>query len=319
MRFLFTLCLLVLSVAGFCHQKDSVVLSTFSGNVHGTLTLPENVKKPVPLVILIVGSGPTDRNGNQINLQNNSHLYLADTLAKLGVATLRYDKRGIGQSKQAAPDETSLRFDYYVDDAAAWVKKYNNDKRFSKVFIAGHSEGSLIGMIAAQQVPVAGFISIAGIAVPADSVILRQLAASPGVPPVMIDSMRMLFGMLRKDGHVENIPGGFYQALMRKSVQPYMVSWMRFNPAEEIAKLKVPVLIVQGDIDLQVDTPHAYALANASKGSKLVVVKGMNHVLKASTTDPSDIQDAYIMPDRPIKPELVRAIYNFVQTSGKKK
>jgi alpha-beta hydrolase superfamily lysophospholipase len=318
MRFLFTFSFLLLASSGYCRITEKVVLSTATGKIHGTLTLPQSFKKAMPLVIFIVGSGPTDRDGNQINLRNNSHLYLADSLAKRGIATLRYDKRGIGESKPAALDESALRFDYYVDDAAGWVKQYKTDKRFSKVIIAGHSEGSLIGILAAQREAITGLISIAGIALPADSVVMRQLAASPGIPPVMIDSMRLLFSALRRDGSVENIPGGFYQALLRRSVQPYMVSWMKYNPAEEIAKLKIPILVVQGKNDTQVDTTQAVALAAASKTSKLVMVEGMNHVLKAAAMDQTDQQESYIMPDRPVKTELVKAIYTFVQTVGKK-
>lgn len=238
---------------------------------------------------------------------------MGDSLAKRGIATLRYDKRGVGASRQAAPDESALRFFDYVNDAAEWIKKFQQDKRFSKIYIAGHSEGSLIGMLAAQRVPVAGFISIAGPAQPADSIIFKQLMASPMVSAGMVDTMRALFAVLRNGRQIEKVPEGFYQALLRPSVQPYVMSWIKYNPAEEIAKLNVPVLIIQGTTDIQVDTIEAYALAKAKPGSKLFIVKNMNHVLKdMPSRDISDNQLSYVDPGFLLKPELISTITNFI-------
>ncbi len=322
MRFPLLFILLLFPFAVFAIQKDSTVtLTTPTGKLYGTLTIPA-AKAQVPLVIIIAGSGPTDRNGNQMRMVNNSLLGLGDSLAREGIATLRYDKRGVGASKAAAPNETNLRFTDYVDDAVAWVKKMKTDPRFSKVLIAGHSEGALVGMLAAQRIPLAGFISIAGIARPADSVMLRQLAASPDVAASMVDSMRMYFGMLRRGEPIEFVPPGFYQALLRKTVQPYLVSWMKFTPAEEIAKLKIPVLIIQGTSDIQVDTTEAYALAAAKKGSKLVIIQNMNHVLKdLPSRDILDNQFSYADPGFLLSRKLAPAIASFIFTgqSNKKK
>lgn len=278
-------------------------------------------KTPVPLVIIIAGSGATNRDGNQRGLINNSLRALGDSLAEQGIASLRYDKRGVGASKEAALDESRLRFSHYIDDAADWAKRFQRDKRFSKVFIAGHSEGSLIGMLAAQRVPVAGFISIAGPSIPADSIILRQLAASaPMISQGMVDSMRTFFGMMRNGQQIDSVPKGFYQALIRKSVQPYLMSWIQYNPAKEMAKLKMPALVVQGTTDIQVDTTHAYALAAAKPGTKLVVIPNMNHVLKeVSSRDPMDNQLSYSDPGFLLKRELIPAIASFIFSIDKKK
>ncbi len=305
MRFTLLVILLLVPLTLFAIVKDSsVVLSTPKGNLYGTLTMPA-AKVPVPLVIVIAGSGPTDRNGNQgMRMRNNSLLYLGDSLAKLGIATLRYDKRGIAASKMAAPDEASLRFGNYIEDAAAWVRKFSGDKRFSKIFICGHSEGSLIGMVAAQQAPVAGFISIAGAGTPADSVILRQLAASPNIPKTMVDSMRMFFGMMRRGQQIDSIPPGFYQALLRKSVQQYVSSWMKYDPAQEIARLNMPVLIIQGTTDIQVDTMQAHLLAAAKPGAKLVIIQKMNHVMKEVDSDIANNQLTYMEPNFALKQEV---------------
>ena len=319
MRSNLLLLLLVLPLSLFALERDStIVLNTSKGNLYGTLTTPGG-KMPVPLVIIIAGSGPTDRNGNQPRMINNSLRYIGDSLGSRGIATLRYDKRGIAASRAAAPDEAGLRFGNYIDDAAAWVAKYAADKRFSKIYIAGHSEGSLIGMVAAVRGGVAGFISIAGAGVPADSIVLRQLGASPMIPKTMLDSMKMFFGMMRRGQQIDTVPPGLYQALLRKSVREYVASWMKYNPAEEIAKLKMPALIIQGTTDIQVDTGDAYALAAAKPDAKLVIVAGMNHVLKSVDRDLANNQLTYMDPRYPLRKEVPDAIAAFIRNDGRKK
>jgi hypothetical protein len=92
--------------------------------------------------------------------KNDTYRLLAAAPAQKGIASLRYDKRGIAASAGAMVAEQDLRFEMYVNGAAAWLRQLRADKRFSKAAIAGHSEGSLIGMLAAQQVPVAGYVSL---------------------------------------------------------------------------------------------------------------------------------------------------------------
>jgi pimeloyl-ACP methyl ester carboxylesterase len=312
--------LLLLPISLFAFQKDSTIsLSTPSGKIYGTLTLPK-IKTKVPLVLIIAGSGPTDRNGNQEKLVNNSLLALGDSLAKAGIASLRYDKRGIGASKAVAPSEQNLRFDDYVVDAVNWVKKFQHDQRFTNIYIAGHSEGSLIGMLAAQKTPIAGFISIAGVATPADSLIIQQLSNAPTIQQSMVDSIRMYFGMLRRGNTIDSIPQGIYQAFLRKSVQPYLTSWFKYNPSLEIARLKVPVLIVQGSTDIQVDTANAHALASAKRGTRLVMIPNMNHVMKdVPSRDFADNQLSYMDPGFLLKRELTPAIVSFINGIEQKK
>lgn len=327
MRFLsLFLSAILFPLALFAVQKDSTIsIATPAGKVYGTLTIPAS-KTRMPVVLIIAGSGPTDRNGNsQLGggariLTNNSLLALGDSLAKQGIASLRYDKRGIGASKAAAPEESDVRFDDYVKDAVDWIEKLQHDNRFSRVYVAGHSEGSLIGILAAARTKIAGLISIAGVAVPADSIILQQLRASPMVPASTLDSMRMYFSMLKKGQLIDSVPTGFYQMFLRKSVQPYLVSWMKYYPAEEIAKVKIPVLIIQGTTDVQVDTAQAYALAAAKRGSKLVIIDGMNHVMKdLPSRDLADNQLSYVDPGFLLSRKITPAISSFIFSIEKKK
>ena len=174
--FLFFSMLLLFPV--LINAQTELKLFTSTGTINGTLQFPA-VYKRVPLVILIAGSGPTDRNGNNEQMENNCLKMLADSLESAGIASLRYDKRGIAASKAAGMEESDLRFENYVDDAAAWIQMLRKDMRFSKIIVAGHSEGSLIGMIAVDREHADGFISIAGAGSSADIILKQQLAAQP--------------------------------------------------------------------------------------------------------------------------------------------
>ena len=129
---------------------SAVELNTKTGIIYGTLLLPNNISNKVPVVILISGSGPTDRDGNNPVMKNNSLKQLAEALANNGIASVRYDKRGIGESVKAAKSESELRFEDYISDAIDWISFVKQNPKFSKVIIIGHSEGSLIGMNAAK-------------------------------------------------------------------------------------------------------------------------------------------------------------------------
>jgi alpha-beta hydrolase superfamily lysophospholipase len=267
------------------------------------------------MVIIIAGSGPTDMDGNSIGLgmTNNSLLYLAKELADNGIASVRYDKRGIGKSQAAGTSEEELRFEHYIDDATAWAEMFGNDSRFSTIAIAGHSEGSLIGMVAAQKSKaVKAYISIAGTGRPAYEVIEEQLKRNPE----QIQREAAAINKKLCEGRiVEKIPN-YLASLYRKSVQPYLISWFRYNPAKEISKLKIPVLIVQGDMDIQVGVKEAETLLAARMFSSYHIIKDMNHVLKHCASNEMVMQlETYKDPKLPIKKELVEHIVRFL--SGK--
>lgn len=305
---------LLLATTSLFASEEEITLNTPTGDIHGKLMLPEN-NTPCPLVIIIAGSGPTDMDGNSIGLgmTNNSLLYLAKELADNGIASVRYDKRGIGKSQAAGTSEEELRFEHYIDDATAWAEMFGNDSRFSTIAIAGHSEGSLIGMVAAQKSKaVKAYISIAGTGRPAYEVIEEQLKRNP-------EQIQREAAAINKElceGRiVENIPN-YLASLYRKSVQPYLISWFRYNPAKEISKLKIPVLIVQGDMDIQVGVKEAETLLAARMFSSYHIIKDMNHVLKHCASNEMVMQlETYKDPKLPIKKELVEHIVRFL--SGK--
>jgi alpha-beta hydrolase superfamily lysophospholipase len=246
-------------------------------------------------------------------MTNNSLRMLSDSLAEYGIASLRYDKRGIGQSKDAA-DESRLLFTDYVADVSEWIRMLRKDRRFGKIFVAGHSEGSLIGMLAVKKTPVAGYISIAGAAVPADVIIMGQIDGLPHIQRATADSARAFFAELKHKGHIDEVPEGFFQAMFRKSVQSYLLSWIKHDPAKEIAGVKVPTLIIQGTADLQVDTVQAHMLATAKPNARLLIIPDMNHVFKEVTPANPEINSAtYYDPLLPIKTELVQGMVAFIK------
>ena len=291
-----------------------IVLETPTGRIHGSLELPA-ATAPVPVVLLIAGSGPTDRDGNIGGLpgRNDGHRMLARELAQRGIASVRYDKRGIAASGAAATAEADLRFEHYAQDAAGWIRMLRQDPRFSTITVAGHSEGSLIGMIAAREAGADGFISIAGIARRASDVLRSQLA--PTLPAnLMAESERALTALERGDT-VAAAPAEL-AALFRPSVQPYLISWFRYLPSEEIAKLRIPTLILQGTTDVQVAVAEAEALARARPEARLRIIEGMNHVLKPVSGGLAEQQPSYFDPTLPLAPELVEAIADFVHANG---
>lgn len=291
--------------AAFAAESD-ITLSTATGSIFGTLRLPSSAP-PYPLALIVAGSGPTDRDGNNGPIRANTYRLLAAALAKGGVASVRYDKRGIGASARAAQSESRLRFDTYIDDAVAWLQLLGSDKRFSRTTIAGHSEGALIATVAAARAPVHALVTLEGAGRPAPAVLREQL--KPKLPPALYAQADAALAQLEQ-GHTVANPPAELAALLRPSVQPYLISWFKYDPAAEIAKVRVPVTIVQGTADIQVTMADAGALKRAAPAANLVVIDGMNHVLKYFP-DHSSMQAAlpgYEDPSLPVDPKAAAAV-----------
>jgi len=265
--------------------------------------------------LLHAGSGPTDRDGNSRLLPgpNDSLKQLAEGLARGGVASLRYDKRGIGQSAPAMASESALRFDDYVDDAAAWIRQLRGDPQFSRVIVAGHSEGSLIGMLAAGHAGADAYVSIAGLARSADEALASQLAGK--LPPALAADNGAILASLKAGRTVDQVPPPLAQ-LYRPSVQPYLISWFVYEPRKVLAALSMPVLILQGSSDIQVPVVAARELAAARPDATLVVIDGMNHLLKMVGQDAALQQRSYSHPEPQVSPRLIDAIVGFAKEKG---
>jgi pimeloyl-ACP methyl ester carboxylesterase len=288
--------------------ETPVILETKTGKILGTLCAPEKFNN-IPVALIIAGSGPTDRNGNNtMGLQTDTYKLLAHKLCASGIATLRYDKRAIGESKDAMVKEDDLRFEDYINDASGWLAMLKKDKRFSRLVIIGHSEGSLIGMIAAQH---GGdkYVSLAGIGESADKTLKRQLSS---LPKMGKDTAYRIIDSLVVGKTVSHIDMTLY-SMFRPSVQPYLISWFKYNPSVEIKKLNIPVLILQGTNDLQVTVDDAKELAAADTKAQLILLEGMNHVLKKVGDDKDANKKSYSDPSLPLDEELVTDIIGFIK------
>jgi pimeloyl-ACP methyl ester carboxylesterase len=299
---------------------EPITLETPTGMLYGTLELPQS-RKSTPVVLIIAGSGPTDRDGNSPLLKgpNNSVKLLAEGLAAQGIASVRYDKRGIGETGRAmqlAAEKTKtvlreedLSFEAFIDDAVRWGKQLRADRRFSSVIVVGHSEGSLIGMVAAQRLGADAFVSVAGGGRPVQELILEQFKSQ--LTPELLKTTEYILGQLTAGKTVEPVPAQL-NVLARPSVQPYLISWFRYDPTKEISKLRMPVLIVQGTTDVQVSLADAKRLVEGNPGAKLLLIDGMNHVLKTVPNEQDKQVSSYSDPTLPVNPELVSAIGKFV-------
>jgi len=298
-----------------CGATEEVMLDTDLGPLSGTLTVPES-SPPRALVLFISGSGPTDRNGNIMGLpgQNNSLKYLSDALLSKGYATLRFDKRLIGKSTSRQMSENELRIETYIKDVKLWIS-YAKEQLDVPIYILGHSEGALIGMVAAQETDVAGFISLAGPGRKASELILSQVR--PQFPSALFAQTQYIVGEFLAGRTVASLPKGLAM-MFRESVQPYLISWFKYDPAEELAKLEIPALLIYGDTDVQVPTSDGALLQAAKPSAEFSVIAGMNHVLKSVDKGNMKAQIAsYSEAGLPLADGLVERILVFLRADLK--
>ncbi|MGO3183298.1 MAG: alpha/beta hydrolase family protein [Aequorivita sp.] len=275
--------------------------------VDGTLLVPKTSEK-LPLAIIIGGSGPTDRDGNQQMLVNNSLRYLAEGLYEKDIASFRYDKRIVKQMKERTVQEKDIRFSDFIDDAISVLEYFKKDPRFSKIYILGHSQGSLVGMVAAQN-GADGFVSIAGVGQGIDDVIIDQLTNQA---PGLVNDARTAFDDLRENGVANDYSPGL-ASIFRKDIQPFILTWMQYDPKEEIERLDMPVLIINGDNDIQVQVSEAELLKESKPDAELKIIPNMNHIFKEVEGNALENSKSYNIYNLPVMPELIDTISNFIK------
>ena len=288
-----------------------ISLDTGSGELFGTLLLPKSAK-PVPVVLIIAGSGPTDRDGNNSDGgRNDSMKRLALILAKHNIASVRYDKRGVAASRPATPDERDLSIEKYVDDAVAWAAKLKTDSRLGPLVLMGHSEGALVATLATERAGAVALISVAGTGRPVDQVVREQL--QDRLPPPLLARSEQLIEEI-KAGKTDNDVPEPLQVVFRPSVQPYLISLFRQNPTAAFGQLKIPTLIIQGRNDMQVGVGDAELLHKAKPDSQLAIIDGMNHVLRIVPMDIKRQLASYKDPQLPLASEVTDRILKFLDS-----
>jgi pimeloyl-ACP methyl ester carboxylesterase len=274
----------------------------------GTLLRP--VAERPPVVLIIAGSGPTDRDGKGLGVAATYLRQLAEGLAKHGIATLRYDKRGIGQSRSAAIPEDQLRIDHFVSDAETWVTWLRTRGDLGRVIVAGHSEGGLIAILLAHRVNLDGAVLIATSGRPLGSIIRDQLDAAP-MPDALRNEANAMLSALKRGESVAAVSAPL-QPLFRPSVQPYLRSVMAIDPAKELAALQLPLMIVSGGRDLQIGAADTEALVRAKPDARRFHVSEMNHILTNAPSDRESNLKLYADPRSGLTPGLVDALAAFV-------
>lgn len=272
----------------------------------GTLSYNKNLEKQV-LVIYIHGSGNVDRNGNQGGIATANYIkQLSEALNQKSIAFYRYDKRTATQENRKFLMQ-GVSFDDFVEDVKVAIEHFKDDSRFSEIVLIGHSQGSLIGMLA-MSVHVNKYISLAGPASSIDKIMTEQIRNQNG--DAVAGIVESHFEELSKTGSIEKVNPMLFQLFNSQNLV-FFKSWMKYSPQEEIAKLQLPVLIINGTKDLQVPVEEAESLHTANSNSTLIIIENMNHVLKYIEKDEDNIA-SYTSPEFPLSIELVNAISKFI-------
>lgn len=304
--------IVLLFISAFSYSQESKTTSQeieVNSLIKGTLFSPEKVTNKTKLVILIAGSGPTNRSGNStIGGVNNSLKYLAEGLAQNGIAVFSYDKRIFAQMITKTLDEKTLSFEDFINDAKDVITYFQSQKKYSKTIIAGHSEGSLIGMVAALNT-VDGYVSLDGAGRCIDEVLSEQITKQA---PSLKEAADKALATLKEGKTFEN-KNPMLASLFRESVQPYMISWIKYDPRVEIKKLTIPILLINGTKDLQVPTTDAELLYSASPKSELKLIENMNHIFKEIKLEEDNLK-SYSNPNLPVMPELINTMTTFIKS-----
>jgi len=312
-RFCFALLATLLMVPAVSAAETDVTLDR-SGTLSGTLLAPDS-GPAAPAALIIAGSGPTDRNGNGPGIEPNSYRMLAEALAAQGITTLRFDKRGVKGSALAMGSEKDLRIQTYADDAKAWADQLRTAVHADCVWLIGHSEGALLAeMVASDNPHICGVVLVAGAGRRASDLLRDQINNAPTpVPDALKTTAFDYIARLEQGQTIDDVSPSF-QVLFRPSVQPYLISWFALDPAALLAKLKQPVLILQGDNDIQIKVDaDARKLSAARPDAKLVILPGVNHILKIAPTDKKANADTYRNPVLPLAPGIADAIAGFLK------
>ena len=289
------------------------------GPMGGAMVQPDHPDAPV--VLIIPGSGPTDRDGNSpAGVRGAPYRLLAQGLAAKGIASVRIDKRGMFSSATAVPDPNNVTMQAYADDVHAWVARVRKATGAPCVWVLGHSEGGLVALVAAHEPEgICGLVLVSGPGRPLGVILREQLRANPANAPLLAEADAALTSL--EAGKRVDVTGmnPALLPLFAPQVQGYWIDMAGLDPAKLIASYAGPVLIVQGDKDIQVSLADAERLHAADPRAHLAVLPGINHVLKAVASDDRAANIAtYVNPDQPLGPGVVDTIADFVRASPAK-
>lgn len=280
-------------------KSEEIVINNMAIQLPGTLTFSSEKS---PLAIWVHGSGGIDRNGNQPQYIKQ----FRDEINKNNIAFFSYDKRTANPKNVIFLKEDGVYISDFVSDVKEVVNHFKEDARFSEIILVGHSQGSLIAMMALENV--AKYISIAGAGETIDKTLVRQITAQSAEFGKLTESY---LKELKETGVIKEVDPNL-MSLFAKPNQPFLNSWVELNPLEEIKKVTIPTLIINGDKDFQVQITDAENLKKAKSDAKLVIVKNMNHVLKNIEKE-EDNMKSYMSADFNISNQLIQTVVEFVK------
>ena len=293
----------------FLIYAQEIVFPSDGVDIFGMLTLPENEELKT-ICIIVPGSGPTDMDGNNIaGLKTDCYKLLAEKLQEGGIASFRYDKRSVGKSIPKNKDEVIV-FDTMVNDVVSIIFGIKEMNQFEKIYLIGHSEGSLISILASKAEPVDGIISVSGVGKNADELLIDQIQKQLAAP-VVKDAKKIIKSLKKGNIYKGDIPV-LLQSLFNPANQSYFISWFKYNPRREISSIKIPCLIVHGSIDSQVDPANSKLLKSGNKNARFKIIENMTHTLK-EIKNSNEEQSTYIDPSYPIPRALIDEILEFIK------
>ena len=266
-----------------------------------------------PVILIVPGSGPTDRDGNNaLGVTANTYKHLAEQLVARGISTVRVDKRGMFASAGAG-DSNAVTVESYAADYRRWIHATRAATGAPCIFLLGHSEGAMMVSAAAVGQPdVCGLLLVSGAGRLFGDVLREQLKANPANAPLLDQA----FAAIRDLEAGQSADRKHFHAaiawLFEPSLEGFLISMMTADPAALAKAAAVPTLVVQGTTDLQTSLADAEALADAT-GGRLAVIEGVNHVLKEAPSDPAANLATYAMPDLPVAEPVIDAIADFVR------
>ncbi|AOW16032.1 alpha/beta hydrolase [Polaribacter vadi] len=279
-------------------KSEEITINNMAIQLPGTLSYASDKS---PLIIWVHGSGGVDRNGNQPQYIKQ----FRDEINKNNIAFFSYDKRTANPKNAQFLQEDGVLVVDFVSDVKEVVNHFKDDKRFTEIILVGHSQGSLIAMMALNNVDT--YISIASAGETIDKTLIRQITAQN---PEFGKLTAAYLKELKETGEIKEVDPNL-MGLFAEPNQPFLISWLSLNPLEEIKNVKVPILIINGDKDFQVQVLDAEALKNAKPDADLFIIKNMNHVLKNIEKEEDNLA-SYYSADFPISKELIKTIVEFI-------
>ncbi len=284
-------------------KSEDIIVYNDSIELPGELSY---FKKETPLVIWIHGSGNVDRNGNQGAIVKANYIQqFRELLIQHEIAFFSYDKRT--SNSKNYKHLKGIQFEDLVIDAQKVVEALLKKRKFSKVILLGHSQGSLVGMLALNK-QIDKYISLSGPAYAIDETLIKQIAKnSPSLATTVTDHVKEL----KSKGEIKEVHP-MLVSIFAKQNQPFLKSWMKYNPAEEIKKVTIPLLIVNGTKDIQVASEEAKILHQSNINSELLLIDNMNHVIKEIIKDEDNLL-SYYSPDFKISKKLINEVVKFIK------